>query len=159
MAWEVRAVGDEDRAWIDERTERLFGGDMVVSRGRVHRPRELAGFVALSGGERVGLATYSIEGARCELVTLDALHRWRGIGTALVAAVEERARAAGCRRLWLITTNDNVDALRFYQRRGFALRAVYRGAIEESRRLKPTIPLVGHFGIPISDEIELEKAL
>ncbi|MHC4133584.1 MAG: GNAT family N-acetyltransferase [Planctomycetota bacterium] len=159
MRQEIRVVGEEERRWMESRSERLFGGDVVVSRGRIHRPRELAGFVAVTGGERVGLATYDIRGAQCELVTLDALLQWRGIGTALLAAVEESARAAGCTRLWLITTNDNVDALRFYQRRGFALAALHRNAIEESRRVKPTIPAVGHFAIPITDEIELEKAL
>jgi GNAT superfamily N-acetyltransferase len=159
MTLRVHPVGEEERRWMESRFERIFGGDTVVSRGRVHRPRELAGFVALTGGERVGLATFDIRDTQCELVTLDALLQWRGIGTALLAAVEETARAAGCTRLWLITTNDNVDALRFYQRRGFVLAALHRNAIEESRRIKPTIPAVGHFAIPITDEIELEKAL
>jgi len=144
---------------MESRLERLFAGDVVVSRGRVHRPQELPGFVAVTGGDRVGLATYDIRGSECELVTLDALLPWRGIGTALLAAVEERARRAGCTRLWLITTNDNVDALRFYQRRGFACAALHRNAIDESRRRKPTIPAVGHYSIPIRDEIEMEKAL
>ena len=159
MRPELRAVDEEDRSWIDSLQERLFVGDIVVSRGRVHRPRELLGFVAVAGGERVGLATFDIRGAQCELVTLDALRPWRGIGTAILGAVEQSARAAGCTRLWLITTNDNVAALRFYQRRGFALVAVHRNAIAESRKIKPTIPMVGHFAIPITDEIELDKAL
>ena len=159
MRPELRAVGEEDRHWIDSLQERLFAGDIVVSRGRVHRPRELSGFVAVANGERVGLATFDVRDAQCELVTLDALRPWRGIGTALLGAVEQSARAAGCTRLWLITTNDNVAALRFYQRRGFALVAVHRNAIAESRKLKPAIPMVGHFAIPITDEIELDKAL
>jgi GNAT superfamily N-acetyltransferase len=159
MRPEIRVVGEDERRWMESHKESLFHGDVVVSRGRVHRPTELAGFVALLGGERVGLATYDMRGTQCELVTLDALLTWRGIGTTLLAAVEDQARAAGCTRLWLITTNDNVDALRFYQRRGFRLAALHANAIEESRRLKPSIPAVGHFGIPITDEIELEKRL
>ena len=82
-----------------------------------------------------------------------------GVGSALVSTLEDAARAAGCRRLWLITTNDNLEALRFYQRRGFVLAALHPGAIEASRRLKPVIPLVGHDGIPIRDELELERLL
>jgi hypothetical protein len=59
-----------------------------------------------------------------------------------------------------VTTNDNVDALRFYQRRGFRLRAVRPGAVDDARRtLKPEIPAVGEQGIPIRDEIELERAI
>jgi len=81
-----------------------------------------------------------------------------GAGTALIEAVGQLARQQGCTRLWVITTNDNVDALRFYQRRGFCLVAVHRGAVDRSRaRLKPEIPAVGAYGIPLRDEIELEK--
>jgi GNAT superfamily N-acetyltransferase len=79
--------------------------------------------------------------------------QWTGVGTALLAAVERKAR-----RLWLLTTNDNVDALRFYQRRGFRLAELHPGGVEESRaRLKPEIPETGEYGIPIRDELILEK--
>ena len=57
----------------------------------------------------------------CEILTLHATRQWAGAGSALVAAVRELAAGRGCRRLWVLTTNDNVDALRFYQRRGFRL--------------------------------------
>ena len=63
------------------------------------------------------------------------------------------------RRAWLITTNDNLDAIRFYQRRGFTIATVHAGAIEQSRTIKPSIPLVGSYGIPIRDEIEFEMLL
>ena len=72
----------------------------------------------------VGVATYVIDAEECELLTLHARSQFEGIGTAMVTAVERVARQAGCTRLWLVTTNDNVDALRFYQRRGFTLIAL-----------------------------------
>src|SRR5439155_8963 len=82
------------------------------------------------------------------------------VGTALLAEAGLTAAAAGCTRLWLITTNDNVDALRFSQRRGFRLAALYPGAVDDSRaRLKPEIPPVGDYGIPLRDELELELRL
>jgi ribosomal protein S18 acetylase RimI-like enzyme len=57
-----------------------------------------------------------------------------------------------------VTTNDNVDALRFYQRRGFRLAALRAGAVEDARaRLKPEIPWTGADGIELRDELELEK--
>jgi hypothetical protein len=62
-------------------------------------------------------------------------------------------------RLWLITSNDNLNAIRFYQRRGMRLTAVHRGAIDEARQIKPSIPLIGEHGIPIHDELELELRL
>jgi len=77
----------------------------------------------------------------------------------LVAAVKRAAQETGCRRLWLITTNDNLDALRLYQRRGFTLAAVHPNAAAEARRLKPEIPLIGEYGIPIRDELELEMEI
>jgi GNAT superfamily N-acetyltransferase len=156
---EVIPVGPRERAWLESLKHELFHGEVIVSRGVVHRPLELPGFVAYVDGEPVGAAIHDIRGPACELVSIDALRRWQGIGTALLAAVEETARAAGCTRLWLITTNDNTDALRFYQRRGFVLVAVHRNEIERSRMVKPAIPELGHHGIPLRDEIELEKPL
>jgi len=82
-----------------------------------------------------------------------------GIGTALLESVCCEAQSRGCRRVWLITTNDNIDAIQFYQRRGSVLKAVYPDAIAESRKLKPQISLIGEHGIPIRDEIEFERIL
>jgi GNAT superfamily N-acetyltransferase len=114
------------------------------------------------GGQLLGVLTYVIdrESARCEILTLHVAGQWRGVGSALIGAVERLAAGEGCDRLWLVTTNDNVDALRFYQRRGFRLAALHPGAADDSRaRLKPGIPTVGDYGIPLRDELELEKRL
>ena len=154
---EVHLTTAADRAWIAERSQQIFNGDVVISRGVAHRPADLPGFVAWRADERVGLVTYLPHGDRCELVTIDALVPRQGVGTALLAATEEAVRAAGCRTLWLVTTNDNLDAVRFYQRRGFSLTALHVGALRRSRELKPAIPLVGEDGIPMRDELVLEK--
>jgi GNAT superfamily N-acetyltransferase len=131
----------------------------VVGRGRVFRPAELDGFVALANGDPVGVVTVSIESDACEIVTIDSLREGTGVGSALIEAVIRKARQAGCRRVWLITTNDNLRMLRFAQRRGFTLVAVHPNALEESRRLKPEIPEVGQHGIPLRDELQLELRL
>jgi len=159
LPFTIRPVEDRDGGWVLSMV-REWGADFVVSRGRKIFPVRLPGFCAVElEGERLGLATYEIINEECQMVTLHALRPHEGIGTALTAAVRDAAVAAGCRRLWLITTNDNLDALRFYQRRGFDLVAVHRDLREVARRLKPSIPLVGNFGIPIRDEIELELRL
>ncbi len=155
----VTNLDDDDRTWVRERTELLFGGDVVVSRDIVHAPADLPGFICTEGSERVGLATYKIDGEDCELVTLDALCQWCGVGTALLEAVEHAALAAGCTRIWLITTNDNLDALRFFQRRDYVISDVRCDSVAAIRQLKPDLPLHGHLGIPIRDEIELEKRI
>jgi len=131
----------------------------VVGHGVVYRPHLLAGFVATDAREPVGLLTYTIDGDSCEIVTIDAMVERRGVGSLLIAAVEDAARDAGCARLWLITTNDNERALGFYHANGFALVAVHEGAVARSRELKPSIPLENEAGVPIQDEIEMERRL
>ncbi|UCF27229.1 MAG: GNAT family N-acetyltransferase, partial [Chloroflexota bacterium] len=79
-----------------------------------------------------------------------------GIGSALITKAVETAELEGCYRVWLITTNDNIPALRFYQKRGFRLVAIHLNALDNSRKLKPEIPQDGLDGIPLRDEIELE---
>ena len=107
----------------------------------------------------MGLLTYSIDGDACEVVTIDAVTEGAGVGSLLMGSVADVARRAGCSRLWLVTTNDNVRALGLYRKNGFDVVAVHRGAVDVSRRLKPSIPLVNGAGVPIQDEIEMERRL
>ena len=156
---EIRCLAAPDREWANALLRESWGGTLMVSRGQVHDLATLPGHLALAGDERVGLATYRIAGGECEVTSLDSLREGIGVGSALLAAVKEAATVADCRRLWLITTNDNTHALRFYQRRGLLLVAVHRDALAESRRLKPQISLLGIDNIPLRDEIELELPL
>ena len=155
----VRSIQESDRNWVASFVESHWGSEIVVARGRVIRPAELDGFAAFKRKNLVGLLTYRIEGSDCEIVTIDSTAQGEGIGTALIDAVKERAKAIGCMRVWLITTNDNLNALGFYQRRGFRLIALYPNALEVSRKLKPQIPMKAANGIPIRDELELELEL
>lgn len=126
----------------------------------MHDPLALSGFVAWKSGARVALTTYRLDGEECELLTLDSAVENAGAGTQLIDAVKDAARSAGCRTVWLITTNDNTHALRFYQRRGFRIKEVRPGAVDREREtIKPEIALLGNDGIPISDEIELAVEL
>ena len=155
----ILPINADDHEWIAQFMHEQWGSDKAVSRGVVHYPQSLPGFIALHESEKVGLVTYNIVEGRCEIVTLDSTYPSYGVGTALIEAVKDIAIKSGCKRLWLITTNDNVNALRFYQKRGFVLVAVHRNALEQSRKLKPEISLVGNDGIPLRDEIELEMML
>ena len=150
---------DADRAWLAVLWRDVWGAEMVVSRGHAHRLTELSALIAWDGGSRTGAASYHIDGTDCELTSINAIVQWRGAGTELLAVVEAAASTVGCARVWLITTNDNVDALRFYQRRGYRLVAVHAGAVDAARHLKPAIPLTGLYGIALHDELELEKRL
>ena len=155
----ISPLAAEDREWIAHLLSSSWGSVNVVSRGVVHNAADLPGFKAILHGENAGLITYRIDKGECEIVTLDSLVEGRGVGSRLIAAVVSKARENGCRRVWLITTNDNLKALRFYQKRGFVLAALHAGALAESRLLKPEIPLTGLDGIPLRDEIELEIKL
>ena len=155
----TRPKGPDDRELVTEILRERWAGEQIVTRGVLHDASRLPGIIAVRGSERVGFATYRIAGDDCELVTIDALARTEGVGTALLRAVEAAARDAGCARVWLITTNDNLPAVRFYQRRGYHLVAVHRDALSTSRLLKPGIPEVGLDGIPLRDELELEHVL
>lgn len=156
----IRPTRDSDRSWILALLAERWGGSPVVSRRVAHHPEELRGFVAEGEDSRpAGLLTFELLGEECEVVTLDALVMREGVGTALLDAAIAEARRAGCRRLWLITTNDNERALAFYRSRGLGVAAVHAGAVARSRELKPSIPLVGENGVPIRDEIELELPL
>jgi len=155
----VRATKASDRNWVESFIKSHWGSEIVVAKGRVTRPAELDGVAAFKGKDPVGLLTYRIEGPDCEIVTIDSSAQGKGIGTTLIDAVKEKAKVKGCRRLWLITSNDNLNALGFYQRRGFCLIALYPNALEASRKLKPQISLKAENGIPIRDELELELEL
>ena len=159
LEYEISELQDNHRPWVKEMLAVEWGGSVVVTRGRMHDASSLPGFIALAGERRVGLVTYRIVDESCELVTLNSLVEGQGIGSALVQSVKGAAEAVNCHRLWLITTNDNVKALRFYQKRGFHITVIHCDAIGESRKLKPSIPIIGLDGIPIRDEIELEIIL
>jgi GNAT superfamily N-acetyltransferase len=156
---EVRPGRPEDRAAIAAFLS-ARNAARVARRGALEDALAHPSLVAEESGRLAGVLTYVIDAAACEVLTLHAQRRFGGAGSALIAAVRRVARDAGCTRLWLVTTNDNVDALRFYQRRGFRLAALHAGAVDDSRaRLKPEIPATGDHGIPLRDELELELGL
>jgi N-acetylglutamate synthase-like GNAT family acetyltransferase len=155
----VRELTPNDKPWVQDVLRRYWASLTQVTRGRAIQADELPGFAAMRNGEEVGLVTYEVRGGECEVVTHNSLAGHGGIGSCLLAAVRTKAREMGCRRLWLITTNDNTPAMRFYQRRDFDMVAVHRNAIQEARKLKAVIPDTGLDGIPIRHEIEMEYVL
>jgi len=155
----VQPIEPGSASWVEQYISDRWGTPLVVAHGVSFYPHQLPGYVASIDGEPVGLATYHIDDMGCEIITLDSDRRRIGVGSALICMVRDAAEQAECSRLWLITSNDNLPALGFYQRRGFGLVAVHRRAIERARPLKPQIPVIGFEGIPLRDEIELELPL
>ncbi len=138
---------------------RHWGGtEMVISTG-IHDCVNLDGFACLEDNKILGLITFVYGNQECEIISLDSLREGVGIGSFLLRRVEEEAVINGCLSLSVITTNDNLNALGFYQRRGFQLIDLKCNAVETARIHKPSIPYIAENGIPIRDEILLNKQL
>jgi len=159
QTFHVRPIEGGDKTKIADLLVELWGSRKVVTRGKIYDAAILPGFLAIENDEIVGLVTLHIDGDECEVITLDAFEQGKGIGSFLLKEATREAHARQCRRLWLITSNDNIDAIAFYQRRGLRMVAIYPDAITEARKLKPQIPLVAENGIPIRDEVEFEVVL
>lgn len=141
--------------WVEH-----WGGEEMISRGNIYRSDDVdGGFVIEDENEWIGIVTFMIRDDECEVTSINSLREGQGIGAKLIDAVVNEARKKKCRRVFLITTNDNLRALGFYQRRNFVLVKLYPNALEETRKIKPTIPLIGYNDIPLRDEIELEMIL
>ena len=155
----IRPILDSDLQWLIQTATEFWGSSQVISRGMLFDITRLPGFIACFGEAKSGLINYHIRDFECEIVSLLSLEQGVGIGTELINSVKFSPQVINCTRLWVITTNDNTHALRFYQKRGFSIKTIYPDAVLESRKLKPEIPHIGKHGIPIKDEIELELIL
>jgi N-acetylglutamate synthase-like GNAT family acetyltransferase len=153
----VRRLGEDDRPWLRRILSEGWGGESMTGHGERFFPAEHDGFVA---GDRAGVVTYRIADGACEITMIESYDPGKGVGSALLEAVVGQARAAGCSRVWLVTTNDNAHAQDWYRARGFVVTEVRPGAVDEARRtLKPSIPERGAGGVRISDEIEMSLDL
>ena len=151
----IRKIKETDRPEITRLLTEHWGSPVVVSRGKEFQADELPGMIAEENNKIIGLLTYYILNTQCQIITLNAFQQNRGVGTLLLKKLFKKLRKIKIQMFYLITTNDNTDALRFYQKRNFQISNIYYGAMEESRKLKPSIPLIGNHGIQIKDEIEL----
>lgn len=155
----IEPITDASRSETNRLLKQEWDCPPCISRGRAIDTTHSPGFVCMEGNEISGLVTYRIEEGSCEILTLNSFAEDQGVGSTLVKAVMETAAKAGCHRLWLVTTNDDIRAIRFYQKRGFDLVAAHINAMEEARRMKPSIPKLGMEGIPLRHELEFEILL
>lgn len=152
----IRRIEEKDKDFVKQALKNLWGSEEIVYCGKMYDGSTLPGFLAVESERIVGLVTYIVEESICQIISINALTPGQGIGTKLIEAVIQKAKENNCTSLLVITTNDNIEALRFYQKKGFVLKAVHVNALEKSRKIKPEIPFIGEHGIPLRDEIELE---
>ncbi|MEM5585428.1 MULTISPECIES: GNAT family N-acetyltransferase [unclassified Roseibium] len=159
MSVVIRRITDSDKEAVFRLLADRWAGPEMLLDGETIDASSLPGFVAYDGDELVGLVTLIKRDGEWEILTLDSLSRWGGTGTLLLDAVVDDARANGIGRLIVRTSNDNLDAFRFYQRRGFRLERIAQGVIDAEREKKPEIPLRGDYGIEIRDEVLFSRML
>lgn len=132
--------------------------EMVTSKG-VYPIDQLKGIAAVEEGEIKGFLTYTVESDHIEIISLDSFDEKKGIGTELLRVLENHTKTLRLSIVQLITTNENIHALRFYQKRGYRIINIVRDGVIEARKRKPSIPLIGQNGIPVFDELVLTKVL
>ncbi len=155
----VEKIRQEDRGKVDAFIVRQWFSMQMAVHGELIDLGTADGWYATDGDEIIGLITYRIVNDEMEILSLDSVHKKRGVGTILLNETIDKAKDCRCKRIKVITTNDNLNALKFYQKHGFELVKIHRNAVDVARKLKPSIPLIGNDGIPLKHEIELEHML
>ena len=156
----IKTASKIDFEWIKEVYARTWSGDICVSRGKVQKVNDFTGgFTAEISGQKTGFITYTIIGPELEIMGILSLKEKSGIGSALVKAVIDLAKKQQIKKVCLVTTNDNLNGIGFWQKRGFKFVKVYPGSMEFVRKIKPAVPFIGENGIPLRDELELEMIL
>jgi GNAT superfamily N-acetyltransferase len=155
----IRETTPDDSAMIASVMKEYWGGEPLVIRGENFYPSKLNGLIAQSNEKLAGFLFYDIQGKDCEVIVFEVFDKFKGLGTQLLDLMKDIARKKQCKRIFLMTNNDNLDALRFYQRRGFVICGIHINSVAVSRKMKPSIPEIGEYGIPLRDEIDLEFML
>jgi ribosomal protein S18 acetylase RimI-like enzyme len=157
----IRPLLPEDEAAAARVLDEALGARGQVRKDELVDVLDRPALGAFVDGELAGVSTYSVDATVAELVALAVAspYRRRGLGAALVDAALEAAAAGGAARMWLVTTNDNLEALALYQRRGFRIVEIRRDAVDRARLLKASIPETGAHGIALHDELVLERAV
>jgi GNAT superfamily N-acetyltransferase len=160
VPYTVVPIADSLRGIVQPLIDDAWAGPHLAVNGKLWDTRTLPGLAALDGENRlIGYLLYTFHGGECEIMVLESLHAGIGVGTRLIERVKEIAKKHNTKKLIVMTTNDNIKAIRFYQKRGFTLRRLRPNMLAVSRRLKPGIPLTGNDGLPLRDEIEFEIEL
>lgn len=157
----IREINEENREKVVSFFREHWGSsEMVISSG-IYQCEKLNGFIFEDNKQIIGLVTYVIKDYEneIEIISLDSLIEGKGIGSALIEKVENIAKQKQIHIVSLITTNDNLNALKFYQKRGYRIISVISDAVNKARKLKPSIPLIGNDGIPLKDELILKKII
>ena len=155
----IRFTTPNDAEMVSDLMEKHWGGEPLVIRAKNYYPSKLNGILAINGDEIIAFLFFDMQDTSCEIVVFEVFDKFKGIGTTILEKLKTVANEKGCSIIYLMTTNDHLDALRFYQKRGFHICAIHLDSIKKARKMKPKIPMTGDYDIPIRDEIDLELLL
>jgi ribosomal protein S18 acetylase RimI-like enzyme len=150
-------IDNSYRETVRELLSNDWCSDFMVTKGQIHHYDDLDGYLAIDNDKIVGVLTFRKFNNEVEIISLDSFKKNTGVGTTLLNKVTGFAKQNSIKRLWLITTNDNLNALRFYQKRNWSITALHKDAVTKARKIKPTISITGYYDIPLRHEIELEN--
>ena len=154
MEW--KRISTSDRTLVDEFIRQQWYTTTMIIRGKEIDMTQKEGFYVKEQEDIIGLITYFVSDDVLEVISLNSLRENQGIGTKLVDAVIREAKDRKLKKILVVTTNDNINAIKFYQKRGFDMACLYHNALDISRKIKPEIPLIGDHSIPLRHEIEFE---
>ena len=154
MEW--KRISTSDRTLVDEFIRQQWYTTTMIIRGKEVDMTQTEGFYVKEQEDIIGLITYFVSDDVLEVISLNSLRENQGIGTKLVDAVIREAKDRKLKKILVVTTNDNINAIKFYQKRGFDMACLYHNALDISRKIKPEIPLIGDHSIPLRHEIEFE---
>ncbi len=152
---EIKEISIYNRNIINTIMINNWGATEIILRNKIIDGTKSKGFIAEDNNKMVGFLLYDINDDICEIIALYSFVERKGIGSFLLNKIKEIATLKKCDRIVVITTNDNLIALKFYQKRGFFLSKLYCNAFDNIRKIKPNLPKLGENNIPLNDEIEL----
>ena len=152
----IRKTTEKDSPIVKVFMDKCWGGEPLIVHEKEFYPSKMDGLLAFKDGDVESFLIYEVIGKTCEIIVFEVLQKFKGLGTLMIEELKKVAKEKGCDRIFLMTTNDNLDALRFYQRRGFTICGIHLNSMEEARKKKSSIPEVGDYDIPLRDEIDLE---
>ena len=156
LDYKIQLIDDAFRTKVQPIIEETWGSPLLAINGKLWDSRTMPGYVAICDTTVLGYLLYEFHDDVCEIMALQSVAQNIGIASALIECVKQTAKESNTNKVIVQTSNDNIHAIRFYQKRGFTIREVRIGALEISRQLKPSIPVIGKDGIPLRDEIEFE---
>lgn len=130
-----------------------WGSTSIVYSGMVYDLNTLKGIALKNNDIIVSILFYQVINKELNIILLESFVKRKGFGRIILQKIKEISKGNKYKRIIVTTTNDNIDAIKFYQLNEFDIIEVKFNAVDLSRKIKPEIPSVGNYGIKIKHEL------